>query len=129
MMLTAHFEIIKLWQMIQKCQPNALLVKNDFDDIELLHAYEQVFKDNNYYSKTVINGLKQSLLREEHLDNIDQKIITLLNLGLQISSIAQEINLSVDAIKKRKSKIKDLLNIDKGGDEAILRECRLLQLI
>jgi hypothetical protein len=39
------------------------------------------------------------------------------------------MNLSQDTIKKRKSKIKDLLGIDKGNDEDILKECRHLKLI
>ncbi len=127
--LTAHYEAITLWQMMKKCQPDALLVKNDFDDVELRLAYEQVFKGQNYYSKTVTAGLKLSLLSEGHMDTIDQKIITLLNQGFQIGTIAKTINLSIDTIKKRKSKIKDLLNIDKGNDEDVLIACRLLQLI
>jgi hypothetical protein len=39
------------------------------------------------------------------------------------------MNVSEDTIKKRKSKIKDLLGIEKGGDEDILKECRALGLL
>jgi hypothetical protein len=37
--------------------------------------------------------------------------------------------ISEDTVKKRKSKIKDLLGIEKGSDEAILKECKLLGLL
>jgi DNA-binding NarL/FixJ family response regulator len=77
----------------------------------------------------VKESIKERLLSQGHIDTIDRQIITLLSEGFQIKTIADSMNLSQDTIKKRKSKIKDLLGIDKGNDEDILKECRNLKLI
>ncbi|MBC7438472.1 MAG: response regulator transcription factor, partial [Flavobacterium sp.] len=63
------------------------------------------------------------------LDSIDREIITLLAEGFQIKTIASKMNVSEDTVKKRKSKIKDLLGIEKGSDEDILKQCRILGLL
>ena len=105
------------------------MVKTDFDDEELLLAYEKLMNGENYFSKTAKKAKTERLLAEGHFDTIDRQIITLISHGCQIKTIANTIKVSEDTVKKRKSKIKDILGIDKGNDEDILRECRLLQMI
>jgi two-component system response regulator NreC len=128
-MLTAHFDAIRLYNVVKKIQPNGLLVKSDYKPPHLLDAFEKVLNGEIYYTPLVLEKVKEPLFTKESLDIIDREIIVLLAEGLQISSIAKRLNASEDKIKKRKSKIKDLLGIEKGSDEDILRECRALGLI
>lgn len=129
MIVTSHFEAIKVHNIIKKAKPNALLNKNETDDVTLLLAYEKIINKGTYYSPLVAEALTERLLAEGHFDTVDRQIIELIDKGCQIKTIAETIKLSEDTVKKRKSKIKDLLGIDKGSDEDILRECRLLRLI
>ncbi len=128
-MLTAHFDAIRLYNVVKKIQPNGLLVKSDYKPPHLLDAFEKVLNGEIYYTPLVLEKVKEPLFTKGSLDIIDREIIVLLAEGLQISSIAKRLNASEDKIKKRKSKIKDLLGIEKGSDEDILRECRALGLI
>jgi two-component system response regulator NreC len=128
-MLTAHFDAIRLYTVVKKIQPNGLLVKSDYKPPHLLEAFEKVLNGEIYYTPLVLEKVKEPLFTKGSLDSIDREIIVLLAEGLQISSIAKRLNASEDKIKKRKSKIKDLLGIEKGSDEDILRECRALGLI
>jgi DNA-binding NarL/FixJ family response regulator len=129
LMITSHFESVVLYNIHLKTQANGILVKTDVDDEELLLAYEKIIKGEAYFSKTAKKAKTERLLAEGHFDAIDRQIISLLSTGCQIRTIATAIKVSEDTIKKRKSKIKDMLGIDKGNDEDILRECRLLLLI
>jgi len=129
MMLTAHFDTIRLYNVVKKIQPNGLLIKSDYKPPQLLAAFEQVLGGEIYYSPLVTEKIRQPLLSRGMLDSLDREIIVLLAEGLQIKSIALKMSVSEDTVKKRKSKIKDLLDIDKGNDEDILKECRSLGLI
>ena len=128
-MLTAHFDAIRLYNVVKKIQPNGLLIKSDYKPPHLIEAFERVLDGDIYYTPLVLVKIKQPLFSKGLLDSIDRDIIVLLAEGLQIRSIASKMNVSEDTIKKRKSKIKDLLGIEKGSDEDILRECRSIGLL
>jgi DNA-binding NarL/FixJ family response regulator len=128
-MLTAHFDAIRLYNVVKKIQPNGLLVKSDYKPPHLIEAFEKVLVGEIYYTPIVNEKIKQPLFTQGFLDVLDREIITLLAEGFQIKTIANKMNVSEDTIKKRKSKIKDLLGIEKGGDEDILKECRALGLL
>jgi DNA-binding NarL/FixJ family response regulator len=128
-MLTAHFDAIRLYNVVKKINPNGLLIKSDFKPPQLLEAFDAVLKGEIYMTSTAKEKLKEPLFTQGLLDSEDRRIIELLAEGLQIKSIADKMNVSEDKVKKRKSKIKDLLGIQKGSDEDILRECRALGLL
>ena len=128
-MLTAHFDAIRLYNVVKKIQPNGLLVKSDYKPPHLLDAFEKVLAGETYYTPIVLEKVKEPLFTKGFLDSLDREIIVLLAEGFQIKTIANKMNVSEDTIKKRKSKIKDLLGIEKGGDEDILKECRCLGLL
>lgn len=128
-MLTTHSDAIKLFTIVKKVQPNALVVKSDFQPEQLIEILNKVLEGFTYYSELVHERIKERLLSQGLLDRIDRQIIVLISEGFLIKSIATQLNVSEDTVKKRKSKIKDLLGIEKGSDEDILKECRLLGLL
>jgi len=128
-MLTAHFDAIRLYNVVKKIQPNGLLVKSDYKPPHLIEAFEKVLAGETYYTPIVLEKVKEPLFTKGFLDTLDREIIVLLAEGFQIKTIATKMNVSEDTIKKRKSKIKDLLGIEKGSDEDILKECRALGLL
>lgn len=128
-MLTSYEDAIRLYNVVKKIQPNELLIKSDFKPPQLLEAFEKVLQGEVYFTPLATAKSKESLFTNGLLDSEDRKIIELIAQGMQINSIAKKMNVSEDKIKKRKSKIKDLLRLDKESDEDILRECRLLGLL
>lgn len=128
-MLTAHAEAFVIYDIVHKIRPNGLLIKSDFDDKELLEAFNTVLDNKTHYSETVTAALKEEIITRGYLDTVDRQIITLLSQGIRNQSIADELGLSVSAVEKRKVRIKDYLNITKGNDEDIIFECRRLGFI
>lgn len=128
-MLTSHAEAFVIYDIVHKIRPDGLLIKSDFDGDELLVAFNKILNDETYFSETVTAALKEQIISRGYLDTIDRQIITLLSKGLRNKTIASELGLSDSAVEKRKVKIKDYLNINKGNDEDIITECRKLGFI
>lgn len=125
-MLTSHSESFLLYNIVKKIEPHAFLVKSDFGGEELLEAFEAVLKGETYHSETVKESINELLSREEYLDSYNRQIITLLAQGVMTKNLPEHLNLSMSAIEKRKSQIKDYFYIQKGSDEDIVREARKL---
>ena len=125
-MLTSHSESFLLYNIVKKIEPNAFLVKSDFSGEELLTAFDAVLNGQTYHSETVRESIHELLSREEYLDTYNRQIITLLAQGVKTKNLPDYLNLSMSAVEKRKSQIKDYFCIEKGSDEDIVREARKL---
>lgn len=125
-MLTSHSESFLLYNIVRKIEPNAFLVKSDFGGEELLEAFDTVMNGETYHSETVKESIHELLSREEYLDTYNRQIITLLAQGVKTKNLPDHLNLSMSAVEKRKSQIKDYFCIQKGSDEDIVREARKL---
>lgn len=128
-MLTSHSETFLLYNIVKKIEPDAFLVKSDFGGDELLDAFDAVINDQTYHSETVTASIQELLSREEYLDSYNRQIITLLAQGVKTKNLPEHLNLSMSAVEKRKSQIKDYFCIEKGNDEDIVREARKLGFI
>lgn len=128
-MLTAHFDAIRLYNVVKKINPNGLLIKSDFKPPQLLEAFDAVLNGEIYMTSTAKEKLKEPLFTQGLLDSIDRDIITLLVEGLKNNSIAKKLGMSDSAVEKRKSKIKDHLDLTKCNDEVLILELRKLGLV
>ena len=127
--LTSHAEAILMYRILNDSNPNGIMVKSDFTSEELLVAFDIIMKGENYYTSTVLNYKKQLVPGNKIFDSYNRQIIQLLSQGVKTKNIQEILHLSKSAIDKRKATIKDLLDIDKGSDEDILREARKRGLI
>ncbi|MEO5776511.1 MAG: response regulator [Flavobacterium sp.] len=127
--LTSHSESIVLFKIIKEHNPEGLLVKSDFQSDELIKAFDIVIKGGTYFSETVTNHQKSWGERNKVMDSYNRQILTLLSQGVKTKSLPDLLHLSKSAIDKRKAILKQLLGIDKGNDEDILKEARKQGLI
>lgn len=56
------------------------------------------------------------------LDSLNRQIIVLISQGVTTKNIPLYLPLTLSSVHKRKSKIKELLQIGHGNDEDIIRE-------
>lgn len=130
MILTSHTEGIVLYQLIRSLNPDAVLVKSDFQSDELIQALIEVLEGKTYYSQTARNCLKTVANLYDGLDSYDRRIIFLLTKGIKTKNIPEHLSISLSAIDKRKAKIRLFFNIPKGGsDEDIIKEAQRLGLV
>jgi DNA-binding NarL/FixJ family response regulator len=130
MFLTSHTEGIVLYNLIRTLNPNAVLVKSDFQSDELVQALNTVNEGENYYSQTARNCLKAVANLYDGLDSYDRRIIFLLTKGIKTKNIPEHLPISLSAVDKRKAKIRLFFDIPKGGtDQDIIKEAQRLGLV
>lgn len=129
LVLTSHSEAIVLFKIINEDNLNGILVKSDFQSEELLNAFDIVMKGGTYYSSTVIKHKEMWDEKSKVIDSYNRQILTLLSRGVKTKNFPDFLHLSKSAIDKRKYTIKQILGIDKGTDEDILKEARRQGLI
>ena len=122
--ITSHAEAFILYEIVKKINPDGLMVKSDFTGDEFLQAFESIIEENTYYSKTVLKQIKMLGSREKYLDHYNRLIISYLAQGIQSKNLPDYLPLSMSAIDKRKSQIRDCFSLDKGSDEDIIREAK-----
>ena len=127
--LTSHMESIKLYTIFKSIKPSGLLVKSEFSSHQLIDAVENILGDNEYFTASVKNCVKEMSRENLFLDNYNRQIIALIGSGVKTKSLPELLHLSLSAIDKRKVQIKDFLGIEKGGDQEIVAEARRQGLI
>lgn len=123
-LLTMYTELLKIKTIIRTIQPNGLIIKNDLTFDELLFAFDQVMKNEKYYSQSVLKMLNQSTHNAIEIDQYDKQILHHLSKGTTVHEMPQHIPISLNAIEKRKSHLKDLLKIRSSSDEDLVKEAK-----
>lgn len=124
LIMTSHMESSFVYPIIKAVQPEGYLVKSDVYPSEIIEAVDAVMSGKTYYSKTIQSVLVSMTKQARYLDANNRQIILLLNQGIKTKNIPSYLNLSLSAVDKRKSLIKEYFGIEKGNDEDILREAR-----
>ena len=122
--LTSHAEAFIIDAIQKNIAPNGLLVKSDFTADEFLLAFEKIYNNHFYTSRTVVENIAELHEKSAFLDENNRKLITLLAEGVKTKNLPQRMNLSISAIDKRKAQIKYFFKIEKGSDEDIIREAK-----
>lgn len=123
--LTSLTEKFSIYDVIYKSRPDGMMIKSEIDDENLIECVESILNNQSYHSTLVREALKEEIITKGYFDTIDRQIITLLSQGFRNATIAEKLGLSASAVEKRKSRIKDYLNV-KGNDEEIIKESRRL---
>lgn len=123
--LTSLTEKFSIYDVIYKNRPDGMMIKSEIDDENLIECVQSILNDQSYHSTLVREALKEEINTKGYFDTIDRQIITLLSQGFRNATIADKLGLSASAVEKRKSRIKDYLNVT-GNDEEIIKESRRL---
>lgn len=124
LILTSHSENVRIQRIIKKVNPDGLLIKGDITSNGLTAAIETIFNNETYYSQTVNAYLRKRIQRDFLMDDINLKILSCLSQGIKTKNLTNYINLSLSAIEKRKNHIKELLGVEKGDNEELLKVAR-----
>lgn len=121
---TAHTDSLRLYPLYQSATPDAIMVKCDVTAAELEKALDEIYNGIPYISPTVKENFQNISSSAKYLDFYNRRIIKLLAQGVKTKNLPKHLNLSLSAIDKRKSIIKEFFNIVKGTDEDIIFAAR-----
>ncbi|MEI7941616.1 MAG: response regulator [Candidatus Riflemargulisbacteria bacterium] len=125
--ITAHTELITVYDIWKCLRPDGLVIKNDLTPIGLLKIVEEVIGGESYKSPTVEKCIREIWKKELIVEDYNRQIIQYLALGIRIKDLHEVISLSQGAIQKRIVKINSVFEVtDKEG---LLREVKRLGFI
>ncbi|MWB93605.1 response regulator [Flavobacterium sp. GA093] len=123
-LLTMYTELLKIKTITRVINPNGLIIKNDLTFDELLFAFDKVMKNQKYYSQSVVKMLNQAPHHSIEIDQFDKQILFHLSKGTPTIELPQYIPISLNAIERRKTNLKELLKIKSGLDDDLVKEAK-----
>lgn len=121
--VTSHSETIKIYDILKLYDPAGFLIKSEFTGDDFLLAFDLILNGGNYISPLIKKSIESMLSEKVYLDSYNRQILILLGQGIRTKNLINYLPISMSAIEKRKSIIKDFFNII-GNDEDLIQEAR-----
>lgn len=122
--VSATLSSFELESLLKNVNPEGIVEKSDIDFKDLSLILKRVIEGEVFYSHRIHKTINENQTKYLFLDALNLKIIELLSQGIATKNLPNYIPLSLSGVHKRKAKIKAVLNIDNGSDEAIIKEAR-----
>lgn len=127
--VSAMLSNFELESLLKNVNPEGIVEKSDMDFNELCMILTKVINGEVFYSTGIQKTIRENQEKYLFLDAMNVKIIELLSQGIATKNLPHYLPLSLSGVHKRKAKIKAVLNIESGSDEAIIKEARKQRLI
>lgn len=123
--VTMYNDHYRIHNILKHIRPEGFLVKDDLTLGEFDMAIPRLIEGFPYYSKTVIESLRQYVSHDAVLDPTDRKLLYLLSLGMhKMKTISVNLSLTISTIEKRKQRLKEIFEIEGGGNWELLQKAR-----
>ncbi|WP_035694329.1 response regulator [Flavobacterium soli] len=122
-MITAHTEVLIIYDIFKKLQPDGLIVKNDITPENLPWTILQIIEGNNHQSPTAKNIIKEIWKKDLMVDDTNRQILLYLSKGYKLKKIEITLLLSLSAIQRRIAQMKAAFDVKEDSslvEEAIL---------
>ncbi|MBW4359329.1 DNA-binding response regulator [Flavobacterium taihuense] len=119
-MITAHTEIIIVYEIYKNVRPDALIIKNDITPEKLQQAVMEVMNGNSYQSITVKNCINEIWKKELMVEDHNRQILFYLSKGFKIKELEGVICLTTSAIQKRIIRMKKIFEVT--DDSGLVKE-------
>ena len=127
--ISGYLSKFNLSSIIKSINPEGLVEKSELDYNSIHVLFKEVIQGRFYKSEKVKRTIRKIVTNKIYFDSLNRKIILLISQGITTKNIPNYIPLTLSAIHKRKAAIKELLDINSGNDEDIIRESRKIGII
>ena len=97
--ITAHTEVVIVYDITKKVKPNALIIKNNITPHKLQQAVMEIIKGNHYQSTIVEKCIHQIWKKELMIEDYNREILLFLSKGFKIIELETIIHLTTSAFK------------------------------
>lgn len=119
-MITAHTEIIIVYEIYKKVRPNGLIIKNDITPDKLQQAVIEIMQGSSYQSTMVKNCINEIWKKELMVEDYNRQILFYLSKGFKIKELDGVISLTTSAIQKRIIRMKKVF--EATDDSGLVKE-------
>jgi DNA-binding NarL/FixJ family response regulator len=118
--ITAHTEVIIVYDIVKKIQPDGLLIKNDITPENLAIAVKEIIEGTNFKSPTVKKIVQEVWKKDLMFDDINRQILLYLSKGYKIKDLEKIVSLSISPIQKRIAQMKEVFEVKE--DSCLVKE-------
>jgi DNA-binding NarL/FixJ family response regulator len=119
-MITAHTEVVIIYDIVKKLSPDGLIIKNDITPENLRTVVTEVLQGNVYQSPMVKICVNEIWKKDLMVDDFNRQILLYLSKGFKIKDLEGVINLSNSAIQKRVILMKNAFDV--SDDTGLVKE-------
>ena len=119
-MITAHTEIIIVYEIYKKIRPDGLIIKNDITPNKLQQAMVEIMEGNPFQSTMVRNCINEIWKKELMVEDYNRQILYYLSKGFKIKELEGVICLTTSAIQKRIIRMKKAF--EAKDDSSLVKE-------
>ena len=122
--LTMYSDNLRLINILKNLDPSGFLIKSDVTPDEFLNAFKKVREGDVHYSQSITRITRKHITSNILLDENDRSILFHLSDGVRTKDLVDSVPLSLAAIEKRKKMMKEIFEVEKGGDLALINAAR-----
>jgi DNA-binding NarL/FixJ family response regulator len=119
-MITAHTEVIIIYEICKNVKPDGLIIKNDITPDKLQQAVIEVMQGSSYQSAIVKSCINEIWKKELMVEDYNREILFYLSKGFKIKELEEVIYLSTSAIQKRVIRMKVVFDVT--DDSSLVKE-------
>lgn len=119
-MITAHTEVIIVYDIAKKIRPEGLIVKNDITPEKLQQAVIKIMQGNQYQSPIVKSCINEIWKKELMIEDANRQILLYLSKGFKIKELESIIHITTSAIQKRIIRMKKAFEVT--DDTGLVKE-------
>jgi DNA-binding NarL/FixJ family response regulator len=118
--ITAHTEVVIVYDIAKKVRPDALIIKNDITAEKLQHVLMELMRGNQYQSPMVKKCINEIWKKELMIEDYNRQILLYLSKGFKIKELESIIHLTTSAIQKRVIRMKRVFEVT--DDTGLVKE-------
>jgi DNA-binding NarL/FixJ family response regulator len=119
-MVTAHSEVIIIYDIVKKVNPDGLINKNDINPDNLQLIVAEVIQGNTYHSPIIKNCINEVWKKELMFDDFNRQILSYLSKGFKVKELEEVVSLSTSTIQKRVIRMKTAFDVN--DDSGLVKE-------
>lgn len=110
-MITAHTEVIIVYDISKKVRPDGFIIKNDITPEKLQQAVNEILLGNQYQSPTVKSCINEIWKKELMIEDYNRQILLYLSKGFKTKELEEIICLTTSTIQKRIIRMKKAFDV------------------
>lgn len=114
----------RLMNILKTLNPIGLVIKSEMVSGTLKKGILSILKDVPFYSPEILKLLRQMASNDYEIDNIDRKILYYLSIGTKTKDLPKLVHLSQSGIERRKTRLKQVFNIEKKADKGLVKQAQ-----
>lgn len=122
-MMTAHTEIIIIYDIAKKVRPEGFIIKTDITPTSLHEAVKTVIDGEKFQSPTVKKCIEEIWKKELMVEDNNRMILMYMSKGFKIKELEKVINLTTSAIQKRVVRMKKVFDV--SDEDGLVKEAKL----